>query len=191
MPRRWAGARPRACSRKRARSAGFAIPSMPSPTGSRIAAFSASMPAPAKARRREISAVIAGEMEAMAGNLSEAEVARARAQLKVSLLMGMERPGTPRRADRRAIVCAGQGAVGGGDRRAARCHRCRRGETLCRAGDAGRPALHRRRRARSANWNRHAAFARRFGAAFAWRTRRNNGQSRLRQDPARSPSCAG
>src|SRR6478752_427981 len=42
----------------------------------------------------EISAVIAGEMEAIAGNLSEAEVARARAQLKVSLLMGMERPGT-------------------------------------------------------------------------------------------------
>src|SRR5471030_966558 len=55
----------------------------------------------------EISAVIAGEMEAMAGNLTEAEVARdrfhfagnltdaevarARAQLKVSLLMGMER----------------------------------------------------------------------------------------------------
>jgi predicted Zn-dependent peptidase len=42
----------------------------------------------------EISAVIAGEMEAIAGNLSDAEVARARAQLKVSLLMGMERPGT-------------------------------------------------------------------------------------------------
>src|SRR5882724_9387206 len=42
----------------------------------------------------EISAVIAGEMAAIAGNLSEAEVSRARAQLKVSLLMGMERPGT-------------------------------------------------------------------------------------------------
>src|SRR3954467_10212570 len=39
-----------------------------------------------------ISAVIAGEMEAMSENLTEAEVARARAQLKVSLLMGMERP---------------------------------------------------------------------------------------------------
>jgi len=50
----------------------------------------------------EISAVIAGEMEAIAGNLSEAEVARARAQLKVSLLMGMERPGT------RAEQIAGQ-----------------------------------------------------------------------------------
>jgi predicted Zn-dependent peptidase len=50
----------------------------------------------------EISAVIAGEMEAIAGNLSEAEVSRARAQLKVSLLMGMERPGT------RAEQIAGQ-----------------------------------------------------------------------------------
>lgn len=50
----------------------------------------------------ELSAVIAGEMEAMASNLTEAEVNRARAQLKVSLLMGMERPGT------RAEQIAGQ-----------------------------------------------------------------------------------
>jgi len=50
----------------------------------------------------EISAVIAGEMEAIAHNLTEAEVSRARAQLKVSLLMGMERPGT------RAEQIAGQ-----------------------------------------------------------------------------------
>ena len=50
----------------------------------------------------EISAVVAGEMEAIAGNATEAEVARARAQLKVSLLMGMERPGT------RAEQIAGQ-----------------------------------------------------------------------------------
>jgi predicted Zn-dependent peptidase len=42
----------------------------------------------------EIAAVVAGEMEAMAANLTEAEVARARAQIKVSLLMGLERPGT-------------------------------------------------------------------------------------------------
>jgi len=55
-----------------------------------------------EAEAAEISAVIAGEMEAIAGNLSEAEVARARAQLKVSLLMGMERPGT------RAEQIAGQ-----------------------------------------------------------------------------------
>jgi predicted Zn-dependent peptidase len=50
----------------------------------------------------EISAVIAGEMESITTTLTEAEVARARAQLKVSLLMGMERPGT------RAEQIAGQ-----------------------------------------------------------------------------------
>lgn len=50
----------------------------------------------------EVSAVIAGEMEAIAVDLTEAEVQRARAQLKVSLLMGMERPGT------RAEQIAGQ-----------------------------------------------------------------------------------
>ena len=50
----------------------------------------------------EVSAVIAGEMEAIVGDLTEAEVQRARAQLKVSLLMGMERPGT------RAEQIAGQ-----------------------------------------------------------------------------------
>jgi predicted Zn-dependent peptidase len=50
----------------------------------------------------ELSAVIASEMEAMSKNLTDAEVVRARAQLKVSLLMGMERPGT------RAEQIAGQ-----------------------------------------------------------------------------------
>lgn len=55
-----------------------------------------------EAESAEVSAVIAGEMEAIASNLTEAEVARARAQLKVSLLMGMERPGT------RAEQIAGQ-----------------------------------------------------------------------------------
>ena len=40
----------------------------------------------------EIAAVVAGEMEAIAGNLSEAELSRARAQMKASLLMGLERP---------------------------------------------------------------------------------------------------
>jgi predicted Zn-dependent peptidase len=41
----------------------------------------------------EISAVIAGEMEQLAAGASEREVARAKAQLKSSLLMGLERPG--------------------------------------------------------------------------------------------------
>jgi len=42
----------------------------------------------------EVSAVIAGEMESMTGAISEAEIARARAQLKSGLLMGLERPGS-------------------------------------------------------------------------------------------------
>jgi predicted Zn-dependent peptidase len=41
----------------------------------------------------EISAVIAGEMENLATGATEREVARAKAQLKSSLLMGLERPG--------------------------------------------------------------------------------------------------
>jgi predicted Zn-dependent peptidase len=50
----------------------------------------------------EISARVAGEMEAMIGAISEAELARARAQLKSGLLMGLERPGS------RAEQIAGQ-----------------------------------------------------------------------------------
>jgi predicted Zn-dependent peptidase len=42
----------------------------------------------------ELSAVIAGEMEAMTAGVSDAELARAKAQLKSGLLMGLERPGT-------------------------------------------------------------------------------------------------
>jgi predicted Zn-dependent peptidase len=42
----------------------------------------------------EVSAVIAGEMEAMTAAISDAELARAKAQLKSGLLMGLERPGT-------------------------------------------------------------------------------------------------
>jgi predicted Zn-dependent peptidase len=50
----------------------------------------------------ELSAVIAGEMEAMTEAISEAELSRAKAQLKSGLLMGLERPGT------RAEQIAGQ-----------------------------------------------------------------------------------
>jgi len=50
----------------------------------------------------EIGAVVAGEMAALAECASESEVARAKAQLKSSLLMGLERPGS------RAEQIAGQ-----------------------------------------------------------------------------------
>jgi predicted Zn-dependent peptidase len=45
-----------------------------------------------EANAGEIPAVIAGEIEAMASSTSEEEVARARAQLKASLLMALESP---------------------------------------------------------------------------------------------------
>ena len=77
----------------------------------------------------EISAVIAGEMEAMTGNLTEAEVARARAQLKVVAADGDGAARHPRRTDRRPDFRAGPGADRGRDRGPARCHRCRRGES--------------------------------------------------------------
>jgi predicted Zn-dependent peptidase len=50
----------------------------------------------------EISAVIAGEMENLAAGATDREIARAKAQLKSSLLMGLERPG------QRAEQIAGQ-----------------------------------------------------------------------------------
>ena len=50
----------------------------------------------------ELSAVIAGEMEAMTKSIGDAELTRAKAQLKSGLLMGLERPGT------RAEQIAGQ-----------------------------------------------------------------------------------
>jgi predicted Zn-dependent peptidase len=50
----------------------------------------------------EISAVIVGEMEGLAAGASDAEVNRAKAQMKSSLLMGLERPG------QRAEQIAGQ-----------------------------------------------------------------------------------
>jgi predicted Zn-dependent peptidase len=50
----------------------------------------------------ELSAVIAGEMEAMTAGVGDGELARAKAQLKSGLLMGLERPGT------RAEQIAGQ-----------------------------------------------------------------------------------
>jgi predicted Zn-dependent peptidase len=42
----------------------------------------------------EVSAVIAGEMEALTADVTDAELSRAKAQLKSGLLMGLERPGT-------------------------------------------------------------------------------------------------
>jgi predicted Zn-dependent peptidase len=50
----------------------------------------------------EIAAVVAGEMSSLAETATETEIARAKAQLKSSVLMGLERPGS------RAEQIAGQ-----------------------------------------------------------------------------------
>jgi predicted Zn-dependent peptidase len=42
----------------------------------------------------EIAPVIAGEMAAMADNVTDAEIARAKAQMRSGMLMGLERPGS-------------------------------------------------------------------------------------------------
>ncbi len=55
-----------------------------------------------EAEAGEISAVVAGEMAAVAGDVTEAEVARARAQIRAGLLMGLESPAA------RAELIAGQ-----------------------------------------------------------------------------------
>jgi predicted Zn-dependent peptidase len=55
-----------------------------------------------EAEAGEISAVVAGEMAGIASDLSESEVARARAQIKAGLLMGLESPSA------RAELIAGQ-----------------------------------------------------------------------------------
>ena len=113
----------------------------------------------------EISAVIAGEMEAIAGNLSEAEVARARAQLKVSLLMGMERPGT--RAEQIASQLFAMGKVQTAAEIVAQLD----------AIDAGAVKRYAAKVMRSgtptiaavgpiARLENHAVFARRFGSTF-------------------------
>jgi predicted Zn-dependent peptidase len=55
-----------------------------------------------EAEAAEISAVVAGEMASLAQSATDTEIARAKAQLKSSLLMGLERPGS------RAEQIAGQ-----------------------------------------------------------------------------------
>jgi len=55
-----------------------------------------------EAEAGEISAVVAGEMAAIAGDLTESEVVRARAQIRAGLLMGLESPAA------RAELIAGQ-----------------------------------------------------------------------------------
>ena len=96
-----------------------------------------------EAEAGEISAVIAGEMEALAG---DADRRRSRARQGAAQIRPADGAGTPgdaRRADRRPDVFLGRVLPVGGDRGAARRRRCRRGPPLRRARDAWRqrPAI--------------------------------------------------
>jgi len=113
----------------------------------------------------EISAVIAGEMEAIAGNLSEAEVARARAQLKVSLLMGMERPGT--RSEQIASQLFAMGKVQTAAEIVAQLDAIDAGAVkhyAAKVMQAGTPTI--AAVGPITRLENHAAFARRFGSTF-------------------------
>jgi predicted Zn-dependent peptidase len=112
----------------------------------------------------EISAVIAGEMENLAIGATEGEVARAKAQLKSSLLMGLERPG------QRAEQIAGQmfsygrllpieemtGRLDQIDAAAVR----RFGERIMRGNNPAMAAV-----GPIGHLEKHSVFARRFGGA--------------------------
>jgi predicted Zn-dependent peptidase len=62
-------------------------------SGSQDSGFISVYAGTGEAEAGELAAVVAGEMQAMAGDLGEAELGRARAQMKASLLMGLERAG--------------------------------------------------------------------------------------------------
>jgi predicted Zn-dependent peptidase len=115
-----------------------------------------------EAEAAEIAPVIAGEMSALAATATEQEVARAKAQLKSSILMGLERPGS--RAEQIAAqmfaldrVLTIEEMVGRLDAVSARDVR-NFGERIMRTGSPSMAALGPISRLES-----HDRFARRFG----------------------------
>ncbi len=111
----------------------------------------------------EIAAVVAGEMEAIAGDLNEAELARARAQLKASLLMGLERPAG--RADQIAGQLFALGRIQPPTEIIAQLDAIALGDVkayAARVMQAGRPAI--AAIGPIARLEGHDRFARRFGA---------------------------
>ncbi len=83
----------RGCSRRCARSAGSATRSTPSTRPIRTPGCSASMPAPTLPTCPELMRVVVGEITNAAETITEAEVARAKAQMKAGLLMALESSG--------------------------------------------------------------------------------------------------
>lgn len=116
----------------------------------------------------ELSAVVAGEMGALAETVTAEEVARARAQLKSSVLMGLERPGT--RAEQIAGQMFALGRVLSVDEMVRRLdevdfEQVRR--FAARIMDTPRPAI--AALGPVQKLESHATFARRFGAVSALR----------------------
>ncbi|HWD27761.1 MAG TPA: pitrilysin family protein [Rhizomicrobium sp.] len=119
-----------------------------------------------EAEAGEISAVIAGEMEALAANANEAEVGRAKAQMKSSLLMGLERPG--QRAEQIAGQIFSYGRVLSIEELTSKLEAIdaaavrRFGQKVMAAGQPSIAAV-----GPIGKLESHAAFARRFGAKLA------------------------
>ncbi len=116
-----------------------------------------------EAEAAEISAVIAGEMENLAATATDAEIARAKAQMKSSLLMGLERPG--QRAEQIAGQMFAYGRVVPIDELTAKLEAVDAAAVrrfAARVMETGRPAM--AAVGPIGKLESHAAFARRFGA---------------------------
>ncbi|MGD0193188.1 MAG: pitrilysin family protein [Rhizomicrobium sp.] len=111
----------------------------------------------------EISALVAGEMSAIAANATEGEVARAKAQLRSSLLMGLERPSA--RAEQIAAHLLAYGRVVPVEELTAKLdavHADQVREFGVRVMSSRRPAM--AAIGPVSKLESHATFARRFGA---------------------------
>ena len=116
----------------------------------------------------EIAPVVAGEMAALAEGASDIEIARAKAQLKSALLMGLERPST--RAEQIAGQMFSYGRVLGAEELTARLDEVdtaavrRFGTQLMESAQPAIAAL-----GPVGQLESHDVFARRFGAAITMR----------------------
>jgi predicted Zn-dependent peptidase len=111
----------------------------------------------------EISALVAEEMSAIAVNATEGEVARAKAQLRSGLLMGLERPSA--RAEQIAAHLLSYGRVVPVEELTARLEEVDAGKVRdfgARVMSTGRPAM--AAIGPVSKLESHATFARRFGA---------------------------
>jgi len=122
-----------------------------------------------EAEAGEISAVIAGEMENLASGATDKEVSRAKAQIKSSLLMGLERPG--QRAEQIASQMFSHGRVFPVEEMTAKLDQIdsaavrRFGERVMQGVNPAMAAV-----GPVGRLEKHSVFAGRFGGASASRT---------------------